>query len=87
MSDQLLKQILAELKDMKVEQQATNQRLDRMETEMKEMKDEQQLIKRAVMETNESVKRLETIQEQQHRIIELLSFRSIEQEAALKRIK
>jgi hypothetical protein len=36
---------------------------------------------------NESVKRLEAIQEQQHRIIEMLSARSIEQEAALKRIK
>ncbi|GAC41685.1 hypothetical protein [Paenibacillus popilliae] len=79
MSEQLLQQILTELK-------STNQRLDRMETDMKDMKAEQQLIKRAVMETNESVKRLETIQEQQHRIIEVLSVRSIEQEAAIKSI-
>ncbi|MDQ0902957.1 hypothetical protein [Paenibacillus sp. V4I7] len=52
-------------------------RLDRMELE-------QAQIKQAVLETNETVKRMELIQEQQHSIIELLSARSIEQEAKLK---
>ncbi|MCD9022507.1 hypothetical protein [Cohnella silvisoli] len=51
------------------------------------IENEQALIKRTVLETNDSVKRLEAIQESQHRIIELLSVRSIEQEAQLKRIK
>lgn len=59
---------------------AVNERLDRIESE-------QRAIKQAVLETNKGVKRLETIQESQHRIVELLSVRSIEQEAQLKRIK
>jgi archaellum component FlaC len=54
-------------------------RLDRLELE-------QAQIKQAVLETNETVKRIEVIQEQQHRIIELLSARSIEHEAKIKRI-
>lgn len=45
-----------------------NERLERLETEQK-------TIKQAVLETNESVKRLEAIQEQQQHIIELLSVR------------
>lgn len=53
------------------------ERLDRLELE-------QAQIKQAVLETNETVKRMELIQEQQHTIIELLSARSIEQEAKLK---
>lgn len=51
------------------------------------IQDEQQTMKQAVMETNQAVQRLESIQEQQHRIIEMLSVRSIEQEAELRRIK
>lgn len=80
MSEQLLSQIVAELKDLKDGQRV-------MRDELQVLRDEQQVIKLAVLETNESVKRLEAIQEQQHHIIELLSDRSIEQEAALKRIK
>ncbi|MNJ05789.1 hypothetical protein D3C73_1673540 [compost metagenome] len=49
--------------------------------------EEQELIKRAVLETNERLINVESILENQHRIIELLSARSIEQEAQLKRIK
>jgi len=64
-----------------------HQRLDGMDSRLDRLEAEQQLIKQAVLETNESVKRLESIQESQHRIIELLSVRSIEQEAQLKRIK
>lgn len=58
-----------------------------MKAEQQIIKIEQQQIKQAVMETNESVKRLEAIQESQHRIIDLLSARSIQHEAELKRIK
>lgn len=61
-------------------------RLDRVETRLEALEADSQLIKRAVLETNESVKRHEAIQESQQRIIELLSSRSIEQEAQLKRI-
>jgi septal ring factor EnvC (AmiA/AmiB activator) len=61
-------------------------RLDRVETRLEALETDSQQIKRAVMETNESVKRLEAIQDSQQRIIELLSARSIEQEAQLKRI-
>jgi len=71
-----------------------NERLERIETEQQNMKQDQQtmmqdqeLIKRAVLETNERVINIESILENQHRIIELLSARSIEQEAPLKRIK
>ncbi|WP_246362886.1 hypothetical protein [Paenibacillus alba] len=52
-------------------------RLDRLELE-------QSQIKQAVLETNDTVKRMELIQEQQHTIIELLSARSIEHEAKMK---
>ncbi|KWX82316.1 hypothetical protein AMQ83_32815 [Paenibacillus riograndensis] len=57
-----------------------NERLDRIETE-------QTHIKQAVLDTNERVKKIEEVQESQHKIIELLSVRSIDQEAQLKRIK
>jgi archaellum component FlaC len=57
-----------------------DQRLNRIE-------EDQHLIKRAVLDTNERVIKIESILENQHRIIELLPARSIEQEAQLKRIK
>lgn len=44
-------------------------------------------IKVAVFETNGTVKRIEATQEHHERILDLLSRRSIEQEAELKRIK
>ncbi|KIL42038.1 hypothetical protein SD70_03845 [Gordoniibacillus kamchatkensis] len=55
-------------------------RLDQVESRLDRMESEQQIIKQAVLETNEAVQRLEAIQEQQHRIIEMLSARSIEHE-------
>ncbi|OCT13141.1 hypothetical protein A8709_20560 [Paenibacillus pectinilyticus] len=61
-------------------------RLDAMDSRLYRLELEQTQIKQAVLETNEIVKRLENVQEQQHRIIELLSARSIEQEAKLKKI-
>lgn len=64
-----------------------DQRLDRLENEQHAMKQDQELIKRAVLETNDRLKNVESILENQHKIIELLSARSIQQEAELKRIK
>jgi archaellum component FlaC len=61
-------------------------RLDGIDNRLDRLESEQNQIKQAVLETNETVKRMEVIQEQQHRIIELLSARSIEQEAKIKRI-
>ncbi|MEK3671706.1 hypothetical protein [Paenibacillus sp. FSL R10-2771] len=76
------------------ELEPVNERLERIETEQTGLKQEvqivkqdQELIKRAVLYTNERVIRMESILENQHRIIELLSARSIEQEALIKRIK
>lgn len=62
------------------------ERLDGIGSRLDRIEFEQSQIKQAVLETNEIVKRLEVVQEQQHRIIELLSARSIEQEAKLKKI-
>ncbi|MDQ0918566.1 hypothetical protein [Paenibacillus sp. V4I5] len=75
MLDNDLKEALTAL--LRAELSPVIDRLDRMELE-------QAQIKQAVLETNETVKRMELIQEQQHTIIELLSARSIEQEAKLK---
>lgn len=86
--------IQAELKPM-------NDRLDRFETiqqdiksdielikqDVHEIKEDQHLIKKAVLDTNERVMKMEAVLENQHRIIELLSARSIEQEAHIKLIK
>ncbi|MFB5269865.1 hypothetical protein ACE41H_24220 [Paenibacillus enshidis] len=55
--------------------------------EIREMRVDQQEMKRAVLDTNERVMEIEGFLENQHRIIELLSARSIQQEADLKRIK
>ncbi|MCM3699427.1 hypothetical protein [Paenibacillus macerans] len=71
--------------DQRFEQ--VDQRLDRLENEQQAMKQDQELIKRAVLETNDRLKNVESILENQHKIIELLSARSIQQEAELKRIK
>lgn len=75
MLDNDLKEALSAL--LRAELSPVIERLDRLELE-------QAQIKQAVLETNETVKRMELIQEQQHTIIELLSARSIEQEAKLK---
>jgi archaellum component FlaC len=61
-------------------------RLDGLDTRLDRIEIDQIQIKQAVLETNATVKRIELIQEQQHSIIELLSARSIEHEAKIKRI-
>jgi hypothetical protein len=73
MSEKLLIQILEKVNNIEKEQSQFKQAL----FELHEME----------LETNATVKRIEIIQEQQHRIIDLLSTRSIEHEATLKRIK
>lgn len=96
MSDKLLEQILQELKEMRTEQQTLDKRISTIETNMATKQDVVDIsaIKVAVLETNtdvkeikHSVQKLEQIQVDQQRIIELLSARSLQQEAELKRIK
>lgn len=84
MLDNDLKEALSEL--LKAELSPVLERLDGIDNRLERLELEQTQIKQAVLETNETVKRIEVIQEQQHRIIELLSARSIEQEAKIKRI-
>lgn len=58
-----------------------------IKNDVSNIKSEQQQIKQAVMETNESMKQLNAIQDSQQRIIELLSARSLEQESELRDLK
>ncbi|MGZ7443744.1 hypothetical protein [Paenibacillus sp. TH7-28] len=67
--------------------QEVNQHLKSMDQRLSRIEEDQHLIKRSVLDTNERVIRMEKVLENQHRIIELLSTRSIQQEAELKRIK
>lgn len=93
MSEQLFKQILGQLQQLneKVDRELhlLHERFERIENNMATKKDvaDLPLIKRAVLDTSDSIKRLEEIQENQQHIIDLLSARSIRQEAELKRIK
>ncbi|MBY9078439.1 hypothetical protein KIH86_27440 [Paenibacillus sp. HN-1] len=63
------------------------EQLEKMDQRLERIEEDQHLIKKAVLDTNERVMKMETVLENQSRIIELLSARSIEQEAQLKRIK
>lgn len=82
-----LEPINRQLVELTSEQQQMKQEQELIRQEQKIMKQDQELIKRAVLETNDRLKNVETILENQHKIIELLSARSIQQEAELKRIK
>ncbi|SDE71327.1 hypothetical protein SAMN04488542_101485 [Fontibacillus panacisegetis] len=75
-----LKPVNEQLQELRTVQQE-------MKHDIQEIKEDQHLIKRAVLDTNERVMKMESVLENQHRIIELLSTRSIQQEAELKRIK
>lgn len=79
--------LFEEIKGINRRLDSVDQRFDRIENRLEKLEVEQQQIKQTVLETNEHVKRLEGIQESQHRMIELLSARSIQQEDELKRIK
>ncbi|GIP10792.1 hypothetical protein P4H94_24645 [Paenibacillus macerans] len=82
-----LEPINRQLVELTSEQQQMRQEQELMKQDQELMKQDQELIKRAVLETNDRLKNVETILENQHKIIELLSARSIQQEAELKRIK
>ncbi|HHL0970933.1 TPA: hypothetical protein ACQUHP_002453 [Bacillus cereus] len=80
----LLLQILNELK-------TTNERLNKLELNQKTLKNDittlkmnQEQIKVAVLETNSIVKRTDASLKQTSKTVQLLSHRSIEQEAILK---
>ena len=79
MSEVLLREILSEISGIK-------QEMSGMKQDIQFLKDEQAQIKQAVLETNERVKQLTDRQDNQHAIIDILSSRSIEHEALLKRV-
>ncbi|MGE7672115.1 hypothetical protein ACQKMV_00850 [Lysinibacillus sp. NPDC094403] len=81
-----LKQINQRLDSIENRLESVECRLESVENRLEVVEFEQQQIKQAVLETNEKVNRLAVIQESQHRIIELLSARSIQHEAELKRM-
>lgn len=82
-----MEEVLSELKQMNQRLNSIENRLESVENQLAVIEVEQQQIKQAVLETNEKVNKLEAIQESQHHIIELLSVRSIQQEAELKRLQ
>ena len=81
-----LKQINQRLDSIENRLESVENRLELVENRLEIVEFEQQQIKQAVLETNEKVNRLTVIQESQHRIIELLSSRSIQHEAELKKL-
>ncbi|MFJ6209406.1 hypothetical protein [Lysinibacillus sp. NPDC092081] len=81
-----LKQINQHLDSIENCLESVESRLESVENRLEVVAFEQQQIKQAVLETNEKVNPLVAIQESQHRIIELLSARSIQHEAELKRM-
>ncbi|RTE08176.1 hypothetical protein [Paenibacillus whitsoniae] len=121
MSEQLLKQIISELQEiktevvglktdvaelktdvaelktdvagLKTEQQNMGVRLDRMETDIADIKKDTSLIpfvQRAALETHSDILTMKNLQQEQQKILERLSYRSVSQEAdiaELRRIK
>lgn len=75
-SEKILQQILDEIKDMKSDI-----------AEIKKQTEDIPTIKVAALETKEIVERIEPTQENHEQTLALLSRRSIDQEAELKRIK
>ncbi|SDI17797.1 hypothetical protein SAMN05192534_1245 [Alteribacillus persepolensis] len=84
---ELLEQLLQTVTniDSKVTDMETE--LKTVNTDLSELKENQRQVQQAVLETNETTKRMEANQEKHERILDLLSRRSIEQEAEMKRIK
>ncbi|WNS45533.1 hypothetical protein [Paenibacillus sp. MMS20-IR301] len=86
-----LKQDVHELKqdvqELKQDVHELKQDVQELKQDVQVLQQDQGLIKRAVLETNERLINVESLLENQHRIIELLSVRSIEHEAQIKRIK
>lgn len=93
MSEQILKEILESMHSLtktvgsiQSEQQTMKSDMQIMKSDIQEIKEEQVQIKQAVLETNERVTRIEAKQEHQQTLIEILSARSIDQEATMKQI-
>ncbi|NQX44065.1 hypothetical protein HQN87_01870 [Paenibacillus tritici] len=84
--DQRLEGVDQRLESMDQRLEGVDQRLEGVDQRLNRIEEDQHLIKSAVLETNERLINVESLLENQHRIIELLSARSIEQEAKLKRI-
>ena len=81
-----LKQINQHLDSIDNRLESVENRLESVENRLEIVEFEQQQVKQAVLETNEKINRLAVIQESQHRIIEILSARSIQHEAEIKKI-
>lgn len=75
-----------DMQNMKSDIQFIKVDMQNMKSDIRFIKEEQQQIKQAVLETNETVIRIEAKQEHQQIVIDLLSARSIDQEASLKQI-
>lgn len=83
MSNDILNKILEQLNSISKEQQEMKRDI----ANMKENTVDIPAMKVAILETNETVTRIESTQEKHERTLDLLSRRSIDQEAELKRIK
>ena len=66
--------------------QALDAKVQALDEKVQTLAEEHHLIKQAVVETSDTVKRIETTLENHDRTLYVLSRRSIEQEAELKRI-
>jgi hypothetical protein len=75
-----------QLSEIKQEQQSMKRDIAEIKLEQQSMKLDIAEIKQAVLETNERVVRIEATVDKQQGVIELLSARSIQQEAQLKKI-
>lgn len=93
MNEQVLERILTELTTIKSNMatkqdlQKVESKVDNMSEDLYELRDVQQQIKQAIMELDHIVKRIEVRQERHELTLDLLSRRSIDQEAELRRIK
>jgi hypothetical protein len=87
MSEKQIMQILEKVNTIEMKVNTIEIKVNTIEIEFKQFKQALFEVHEMGLETNAIVKRIEIIQDQQHRIIDLLSTRSIEHEATLKRIK
>ncbi|MFB5677543.1 hypothetical protein ACE3NQ_04975 [Paenibacillus terreus] len=76
-----------QLNHLKTEQESMKKEFAPINDQLNHLITEQEFIKQAVLDTNEHVVKMETILDNQHNIIELLSARSIQQEVELKRTR
>ncbi|MDU5947329.1 MAG: hypothetical protein E6Z15_09660, partial [Paenibacillus macerans] len=72
------KEMKQDVQGVKQDVQGITQDIQKINQDIREIKEDQHLIKRAVLDTNERVMKMESVLENQHKIIELLSTRSIQ---------